>query len=217
MADNLAKYGFRWVGGKGGRALPDPIECIVATGESFDVTSGAQNVGIGPGDVVTRLSTGGVTLCAGNETTPASPFGVVVGVRPYWSVAESRMVLAELLPSDVAWGTILERQSKLLVVPIDQGYWEVDVDEATTATTLAAYQAFIGENVSFINTGASGEARAKPKIDISTHATTNSLMFRIAAISGTQDNQDYSGANVKIIVEANLGQRPYANTTSTGI
>lgn len=215
MADNRPAYGFRPWKALGGRNVPLPLECIVATAEAFNVTNGAQGVGLGPGDVVTQLSTGGVTLCPGTETTIGVPFGVVVGVKPYWNATKSVMEYGPVLPSATAWGTVLERQSKLMVVPIDWFIWEVDVDDATTATTLAAYQAFIGENVDMVNTGASGETRAKPKLDIQTHAATNTITFRIVGVSPSQDNQDFSGANVKLLVRANLAQSPFM--TATGV
>lgn len=226
MADNVARYGFRYQGITAGVGHPKPIEVIVATGASFDVTGGTQNCALTAGDVVTKLSTGGVTLCAGNETTPVAPYGVVIGVKPYYDSTIGQtgaMRPSSSLPSDIAWGTNLDRQSKLIVMPFLPGQlWEVDVDDATTATTLAAYQAFIGENVSMINTGAANDVppRAKPKLDISTHNTTATLFFRIVGISQTLDNVDFSGANVKLLVEANVAQTPVyqdAGTGSTGI
>jgi len=63
MADNRQDYGLRWFAGQG--RMPLPERHIVATSESFDINGGASNVGLGPGDVVIRKSTGGVDLCDG--------------------------------------------------------------------------------------------------------------------------------------------------------
>ena len=76
-------------------------------------------------------------------------------------------------------------------------------DENTTATTEAAYQDMIGENCRFINTGATGELRAPPRLDISTNATTNTFPFKIVGISTTAGNQDFSGNYVELYVISN--------------
>lgn len=222
MADNVSKYGFRYQGLTGGPGHLKPIMKIVATAESFDVTGGLQNAALRAGDVVTLLSTGGVTLCNGNETTPANPFGVVVGVLPYYDSTigtSGAMRPSKSLPSDISWGTNLARQSKLIIQPFLPGLvFEVDCDDATTATTEAAYQALIGENVSMINTAAASVSPpwVAPKLDISTHATTATLCFTIVGVSPTLDNVDFSGANVKLLVEANIAQTGAYGLIGTG-
>ena len=72
-----------------------------------------------------------------------------------------------------------------------------------TATTQAGYEAFIGENCRFVNTGAVGELRAKPKLDIATHATTNTFPFKIVGVAPSPPNVDFSGANVELLVISN--------------
>lgn len=222
MADNRPAYGFRLVGLTGGPGHPKPIRKIVASAASFDVTNGLQNAALTMGDVVTLASTGGVTLCAGAETTPANPYGVIVGVEPYFDASIGQagaMRPSSELPSDIAWGTVLSRQSKLIIQPFLPGLvFEVDVDDATTATTEAAYQAFIGENVSMINTGIADAVprRVAPKIDISSHNTTATLCFTIVGISPTLDNVDFSGANVKLLVTANIAQDGAYGLIGTG-
>lgn len=213
MADNIVKYGFRYFGGADN--LPKPLEKIVASAAEFDVTNGIQNAVLQAGDVVALVNDGSVTMCAGGETTPGLPYGVVVGGIKYYdsSIGQAgQMRIANNLPSAITWGTNRERASRVLVVPFLPGQlWEVDVDDATTATTFAAYEAFEGENVTFINSGAASSTPAwiRPKIDISTHATTASLFFRIEKVSPTRDNVDFSGANVKLLVSIN----PYAAAT----
>lgn len=219
MTDNRPEYGFRPFKPIGGRDNPVPVECVVSTAQSFDVSGGASNCGLGAGDLVVRDSTGGVILCGGEELGAGSavaPFGVVIGVKPYYDANTGRMTYSSVLPSDVAWGTVMDRQSKVLVVPVDWFLWEVDVDDTVTASTLAAYQAMVGCNVNHINTATSGMTRPTPKLDISNTATTSSFAWRIQAVSPTQNNQDFSGANVKLVVEANIAQRP-GRGTPTGI
>jgi hypothetical protein len=209
MADNRQCYGFRWsVAANGGRPLPAPERVIVASAQSFDINGGASNVSIGPGDVVRSASTGGVVLCDGAEGAGGalSPRFIVVGVEPYYDAANGVMAYGSVLPSDVTYGTNLERQSKLLVVPVDAGTWEIDCDEATTATTLAAYQAFIGEHANHTHDITATNTRPTPRLDISTHNTTSTLVWNIVGISPTQDNQDFSGNYVKLLVRANVVQ-----------
>jgi hypothetical protein len=207
--DNAPRYGFRWSkAANGGVDHPKPIWMSVASAASFDVSSGAANVRLRPGDPVVRASTGGVTLVNGVEDsqTAIAPYAIVVAVGPYWD--GTKMVFGNSLPSDTTWGTVQERRSMVGVVPVDAGVWEIDCDDASTATTEAAYLAFIGENANFQLTGTTGQSYAYPKLDISSHATTGSLVWRIVGISGTQDNRDFSGANVKLLVQPNLAQLP---------
>lgn len=218
MADNRASYGFRFYRSKYGRPLENPLMKLVASNAAFSVNGGASSIGIGIGDPVKLVNDGTVTLAEGTENIPTDIYGIIVGVAPVWNASLGVMQPSNLLASNVVWGTNQERASYVHVVPIEQAYWEIDCDDATTATTQAAYQAFVGENCSMILTGASGAARAFPKLDISTHNTTNTLKLRIAEISRTKDNQDFSGANVKLVVELNAtAQTAGWATTSTGV
>lgn len=220
MADNLSRYGFRYMGMTGGIGHAKPIKRFAASAANWDVTGGAQNIGLGAGDVVTLVNDGSITLCAGNETTPVAPWGVIMSCNPYYDSTIGQagaMRYSSVVPSDVTYGTNLSRQTSFMVMPFLPGQlWEVDVDDATTATTEAAYQAFISENVSFINAGVSGQTRAYPKLDISSHATTATLFFRIQGIAPTLDNVDFSGANVKLLVEANVALNPVYQAAATG-
>lgn len=215
MADNRASYGFRLYGLTTGGGLPKPKKEFVASAAAFNVSGGLQNAALRAGDVVKRVNDGSVTLCNGNETTPDTPFGVVQAVLPYYDSTIGQagaMRPSKSLPSSVTYGTNLGRQSMLLVVPFDfNQIWEVDVNDNTTATTLAAYQALVGENVSFINSAAASVVPAwvAPKIAISTHATTASLWFVIAGVSDTMDNVDFTGNNVKLHIKLN----PFAAAT----
>jgi hypothetical protein len=208
MADNRIEYGFRYVRSANGGPMTVE-EHIVATSQSFDVNGGAANVKLRPGDPVIKLAAGGVNLCDGNEGAGGAlaPYGIVVGIQPYYDVGSTRMVFADGLPADVAWGTNLERQSKVLVVPVQTAIWEIDTDDTAAAyDTEAEIQAFAGENADCKLWGASGETSAKPRLDISTHAVTSTLVWRILGISPTLNNQDFTGNYVKMLVKANVVQ-----------
>lgn len=211
MADNRPKYGLRWFVGNPGK-MPTPIECHIATGTNFAVT--AVNYALGPGDPVIALAAGGVTVALATETG----YGVVVGIGnggKYFDSTRGVMTPSNTIPSGVAYGTNLERQTKVLVVPLkpDQ-LWECDCDDAVTATTLAAYQALSHSNVD-LTLAVSGVAgtRLNPRIDISTTNTTNTLTWRIVKVSTTMENQDFSGNFVKLLITPNLTQwAPWATT-----
>lgn len=210
--DNVAGYGFRFVKARqGDHQIVE--EGIVAAAQSFDVNGGAQNVALRVGDPVIRLAGGGFNLCDGAEGAGGAlaPYGIVVGIKQYWN--GTRLVTGNSLPSDTAYGTNLERQTKILVTPVQTAYWEVDVDDIVTATTKAAYQAFQGENADHRLQGASGEAYASPRLDISGHNTTATLIWRIVEVSKTLENRDFAGAFVKLIVVSNVYQQPEVNAT----
>lgn len=194
MADNLQKYGFRWSMQYNSGPMPNPIRCIVATGQNFD--KDAVNCGLRAGDPVKTTAAGGVDLADEGDAI----YGIVVGVRPYWDGSVMRP--SDVLPSGVAWGTNLERQSKVLVVPANLGYWEVDCDDAVTATTEAAYQALIHTNCDHEFTPNATTLKLHPRLDISTTATANG-QWRIAGISGDVSNKDFSGNYVKLVVLVN--------------
>lgn len=205
MADNAVKYGFRFARSRYGSGGQDIQEAWVATAASFDVNGGASNVVLGEGDPLVQLSDGSVTLAVGSETTDSTTIlGICVGIKQYYDTVRGVMTaMGPGVPSDLAWGTNLARQTRIYYTPIESAVWAIQVDDAVTATTEAAYQAFIGENCRMVLTGASGENRAKPKLDIATHATTNTFPFKIVGLGQTATNQDYSGANVELLVISN--------------
>lgn len=215
MADNVARYGFRWVRGlDGGKPMPVVEEHTVATAASFDVNGGAQNVLLRKGDPVIQLADGSMDLCDGAEGAGGAlvPYGICVGIKQYYDGSRLR-VSPEYLPSDIAWGTLRERRSAIFVMPISAGVWEIDADDAVTATTEAAYEALVGSNIDFRLSGLVNELYANPRGDISTTNTTNTLMLRIIAISKTVENSDFTGNFVKLHVIANRAQRPWSSAT----
>lgn len=209
MADNRHKYGFRFHSTQGGSGRPACIEALVASGYAGDH---GGSVGISLGDPVDYLATGFVELT--NDTaTRDTLFGVVMAVANARIDSNGKARPASYLPSGTTY-TLEETTSRLIVAPFSNHIWELDVDDATTATTLAAYRAFVGENVDMVfsrDTSNSDKPRCNPLLDISTHATTAALMFRIVGVSKSRENADFSGANVKLLVQLNQGLDPTLN------
>lgn len=209
MADNRHKYGFRFHSTLSGGGRPGCIEGLVASGYAGDH---GGSVGITIGDPVDLLATGFMELT--NDTaTRDTLFGVVMSISNAKVDANGKARPASYLPSGTTY-TLEETTSRLIVAPFSDHYWELDVDDAVTATTLAAYRALVGENVDMVfsrDTTKPDQPRCNPVLDISTHAATAALMFRIVGVSKSRENADFSGANVKLIVQLNQGLDPILN------
>jgi hypothetical protein len=210
MADNLAYYGFRLFRG----ATTEPPQVFRApVASNYDSTTpvGTAGCGFHVGDPVTLLSTGMVQQLVISDGSPteaefAFSYGCVVGIEPYFDITLGQvgaMKRATFLPTGITYGTNLERQSNLLLVSMAGNVFEVDCDDNVTATTLAAYQALVGENCALSYSAVA--PNSFPKLDISTHKTAIE-QFRIVGISPTLANQDFSGNNVKLLVTGNLVQ-----------
>jgi len=211
MADNPQMYGFRYHGSRVGMDYK-PERVRVASGyQGADVNAASCNLNVG--DVVKKVSDGTVALAAGTDAF----FGVIVNILPYYD--GSKMRWNKFLPGNTVYGTVLERQSFVEIVPVAGYLFEVDIN-ATNASwdTQAEFNAFIGENVNHINTGDTVNVSANPQLNISGHATTNTLQWRITDVSPTLMNQDFSGNYVKLIVTANISQQAAGGAgTLTGV
>lgn len=209
MADNRKKYGIRFHSTQGGGGRPACIEGLVASGYAGDH---GGSVGITIGDPVDLLATGFMELT--NDTaTRDTLFGVVMNVANAKVDANSKARPASYLPSGTTY-SLEETTSKLIVAPFSNHIWEMDVDDAVTATTLAQYRALVGNNVDMVfvrDTSNPDRPKCGPVLDISTAATTAALMWRIVGVSKTRENQDFSGANVKLLVQLNQGFDPTLN------
>lgn len=200
MVDNAVEYGFRYHSTIGGGPCPVPIPGFVDTAQAFAVNGGGSACVLKQGDLVRRKASGGFEQADGSEDTAQTVFGVVAAIVRYWD--GEVMKPSSTLPSAIAWGTNLARQTEILVIPVQGVIWEADVDDIVTATTKTAYQALIGRTVEHVLTGATTGGALTPKIDISGHATTSTFPWQIHGVSPTVKNTDFSEDNVKILVKA---------------
>ena len=202
MANNTHYYGFRpFIGNpfKGGRSTPPAMEMTVASAYQAQDDGSGLSVDLNVGDPVKRVSDGTIALA----NTTEAVYGIIAGFGPYWN--GSKMVPTNYLPGGTTW-TLEARKPVVYVIPVNACLWEIDVDENTTATTIGGYRAFIGENVTHTCVGVSATKKADPRLDISTHAVTESLVWRIEGISPSAHNADFTGTNVKLLVAANVSQ-----------
>lgn len=216
MADNRHTYGLRWYQSKSGAHTPHTIPVIVATGYQAQV-GGATDVDLWPGDPVQKVSTGGIILCPGSEGTPGTIYGVVSHITQYFDGQVKRT--GPKLPGATAYSTNLDRQSIVEIIPAVGNIFAIDVDENTTATTKAAYQAFIGENADHVlvaDTSDANNPKSDVQLDISGHAVTQGLQWRIVGIL-EKVNTDFSGDNVTLLVEVNESEEPPGSILTTGV
>lgn len=216
MADNQAQYGFRWVGNQYGMPYPKPMRGIAATGQNWNVNGDATNLNLNVGDPVFVNANGTLAIAGGSEASggvSVATTGIVVGFGPVFN--GTRKVPQTFLQSGVAWGTNRENAPDIYFIPVEMGLWEIDCNDNVTATTRAAYQLFVGENADSILTPNDAQLLVNPLLNIGSHNTTAALQYRIRDISSSILNQDFSGKNVKLIVQINKGSAPLY--TATGI
>ena len=210
MADNRRKYGFRYYSSMSGAGRAAGIENGVTSGYQANVVS---NVGLSIGDPVAFNAAGNFELA--EDVTADRFFGVIVAIPKARIESNGKSRPASYLPGGTTYTNEVDRSS-LIVIPFGRDIWEVDVDDNVTATTLAAYRALVGLNCDMRYrldlVSNADKPRADPVLDISTAATTQALDFRIVGVSKTQENQDFSGANVKLLVQLNVGSEPMLGT-----
>lgn len=202
---NLAQGGLRWVRSKTGVKTP-PMEI-------WPVASGYAT-GLFRGDLVKFASDGTIQACAAGNT----PYGVLVGADQYVEAGVLRKG-GNFLPASTTFspstvGSVNE--SRVRVIPGKFQIFEVDADDATSITTIAAAYNSVGENAD-IAVGAGGNTTTGVSthiLDISTHATTNTLVLRIVGVQSGPTN-DVTAINAKYLVEFNLSQEPPFTSTGT--
>lgn len=171
---NVLKGGFRVVGTMSGSELPKPMIRPVANN---------YGTALGIYDVVAQTTDG--TIIVGAAATAGAIIGVATG---FSYVTGGKRVLSNYLPASTTFSpTTVGSKNESLVefIPLTPDVvCEVQCDDATTATTIAGYNALVGENCDIAagtansTTGISGQL-----LDISTH-TTATANFRIVAIPG---------------------------------
>lgn len=173
--------------------------------EVLPIASG-YNTDIFVGDFVKILSTGYVSRASAGDTL----YGVFAGCEQYYD--GSKIVRGGKYPANTAYGTVFERQTFARIIPAFGQVFEMDADDATTATTYAANLALVGENAEWITGTGTGDNSGN-LLDISTHANTNTLSLRLHGLSKHVDI-DYAAVGVKYYVTVNLVEKPAGGSTT---
>ncbi len=211
MADNTRRYGFRWIRSIGGVPNPKPQRMRVAS--AYAPVVGATGVNINVGDPVLYTTTGTAIKAVGSEGTQTQTYGVCVGFGPRWD--GSAMSPTNKYVSGTTYGTNLERQTFIYVVPVVGQLFEIDAD--ATLTDQATAISHIGANADFSLTADTSDAsnpKMTPQLAVSTiNPATATLQLRIEDLSQTMDNVDWTGAYAKLLVTFNrVQQAPYQTT-----
>ncbi len=187
---NLQRGGFRWVGNLlAPNSTTPPTEILPAASAYATV--------LYIGDPVKLISDGTIQVCSAGDTV----YGIFDGAAQYYDGTVVRS--GGKLPVST-YGSVLSRQSLCRVIPARGQLFAICADDATTATTQAAHQAFVGENCEWIAaTGTNDNSGAL--LDISTHNTTNTLSVRLERLPN-QGLQDFASAYVEYHVQFNLIQ-----------
>lgn len=197
---NVQRGGLRWVKNRYAPKTTEPPIEILPVADSY--ATALYN-----GDLVKLISDGTIQAASAGDI----PYGVFVGAEQYFDGSVLRK--GGSLPASTTSGSKPERESRARVIPVRGQVFEVSADDATTATTLAGFEAFVGENCEWIAGTASGDTSGT-LLDISTHNTTNTLSLRIIDIPN-KSLQDFASAYVKLHVIANL-QQDTASGSTTG-
>ncbi len=193
--------GFRWSRSKTApNSHSPPIEMKVVA------TSYGTKLAIG--DPVKILNDGTIAICAAGD----SCYGVFDGAEQYFDGTVIRR--GGSLPATTVWGSTWERRSVARVIPAQDQIFQVCADDATTATTPAAFLAFIGENCELV-AGTSVNDTSGYLLDISTHATTNTLSWTIEGLVNP-NLTDFASIYVPLEVRVNLLQDISAGS-ATGV
>ncbi len=196
---NITKGGYRpWGTLSGGEGVwPSPRESEVANN---------YGTALGVGDIIIPVSDGTVAIAAAANN--GLLLGVAIGFR---RSINGKMTPCNIIPASTTFtptavGSV--NASKVIWIPLTADViWEVDADDGTTATTLAAQIALIGENAD-MTTGTPDATTGVSafSLDISTHATTTAN-FRIIDYLKTADN-DPTVTRFKFLVVCNEGFLP---------
>jgi hypothetical protein len=204
---NYPFTGLKWYRSSGG-ASEQP-----ATFEGF--VASAYGTALYVGDPVSRQSDGSYAASAAG----AGSSGVISRILRYKDSAGFVRTNAKYIPASITW-TAWQERTLIEIIPCKENMFVACADEALT--TQAAADAYCGENVDLvIGTADAGLGLSAYRIDISTHATTNTLTWRLISMLPTDDVQtswnDATKTNSMWIIKANLLVDDTASGSTTGV
>lgn len=207
MPANRIQYGFRWVRSMHGSNMPSLKLARFASGYQPAVNGVADTaLALRAGDPIRLLSTGYFELADGNEGAAGGETvdGIISHIEQYYDGSKLWPGGLGRLPYNTTY-TGRDRETRVWYYPTAGNLFEVDCDDAATATTYAAYLAFIGERCDHrLKSLSETDGKAWPRLDISTHGS-GAAQWKIEQISNSMNNQDFAGANVKLIVSIDEG------------
>lgn len=200
---NKTITGFRYYGSFFGENItPRLWERQVAT---------AYATGLFTGDPVKDVSDGSIAQSAAGD-----PVIGVINNCEYNS--SSKLIQSPYIPASTAYTPDALRSRVYLIPATPFTIFEVDADEGTTITTVAAARSLVWVNADHIfdTAGDTGTGRSGAALDISTNATT-AAQWRIVNISDTPINTLASATRTKFLVVANETDNWPGTFSTTGI
>jgi len=192
--------GFHWV-----RSKTSPGMYTAAPPLQILPVASAYGTVLYRGDPIKVLSDGTVSAASAGDTL----YGFFSHAVQYYDGTVVRG--GGKLPVST-YGSVLSRQSLVAVIPARGQIFRGYADDATTATTLSAFQAYVQENIEWVAGTAVGD-QSGALLDISTHATTNTLSLRIENIPDI-DLTDFTSVGVPIEFSVNLIQDTGSGSTT---
>jgi hypothetical protein len=160
------------------------------------------------GDIVKMQDSGYLAAAAAGDTA----YGVFAGVEQMYD--GTKMVKNGSYNITATYSTNFERQTLVRIIPIFGQVFEVcTYDVASGYDTYAEHLAMVNENCEWVAGTASGDDSGT-KLNLTTHASTNTLSLRLVGLS-KQIDDDFAAAGIHWYVTGNLVQRPTAGS-STG-
>jgi len=201
MADNLARYGFRWWGSQADSGgFPKLMRGFLASGHTY-TPNGGSACGIRVGDPIRQSTTGNLVIADGVEGLAGGLTikGIVANIIQFYNGVELQRGSDRIPAGSGVWGTNLEIQTIVQYIPVAGNIFEVDIDDAAAANdTFAEIQAMGGHFCDHrLQTAAAGYVT--PKLDISVQSTSTQ-QWTILGPSPTGLNRDFAGLNTKVLV-----------------
>ncbi len=176
---NVTRAGFMYHSTLGGAPAPVPVPKQVAT---------TYATALYPGDVVKLVSDGSVAAAGAGDAF----FGVVSHVIQYRNADGVLVRNGRYLPASLSYTADTERSLVAVIPAFPFVVFEVDADDGSTATTIAAHRLFVGENANLnatAYTADTGLGLSGMALDISTHAVTATLQWRIHDVLDQPGNE----------------------------
>jgi hypothetical protein len=201
---NPVHSGFRYVRSIfGENDTPNVLSCQVASNNATAIFKG---------DPVKRATDGTVLAAAAGDNI----FGVAVGAR--YRNADGVLIEKDYLPAATVYTTDASRSIVFVIPATPFTIFEVDADDGTSITTVAAARAILWENCDHIYTtaGNTSTGMSGAQLDISTHATA-SAGWRILDIATYASGNDPTQISAKYWVICNETNNWPGFFSTTGI
>jgi hypothetical protein len=191
---NFQRVGFMYHSPKSGiEGMSTPRPCFIA--------SGYNTADLYVGDPVSWVSDGSVVRTAAGSATAI--YGVITAILQFRNSDGVLVRNGRYIPSGTTWTADAER-SMVMVLPAANALFSVDADDGSSITTIAGARTVAGENCDHaFGTADQGLGLSAAVLDISTHAVTATLQWRVVDVLDQPAN-DLLQTHGRYIAYANL-------------